>query len=350
MLAFRGRGGKVDAMVGIDLRQTSKEALELLLTLCDNVYVTYEPRAQSCIFHPKIYLFDGKSAAKALIGSHNLTSGGIETNYESGAAFHFAFDVDKDLWLTEFEPLWSELLPPDHVNTLKLDRSLLAQLVDAQLVLSEDQIRSIQRQATAPGHRGTLSLPFGGVLVKPPTPLSSAIPKTAGVGGAIQTLPAPSSLATILVMQIKPHHNAEMFLSKKALDQNNAFFSWPWTGRTRPKKTSNQGYPQRDPTPVMLIRVYDIADSVIFEKRISTLMVFYETKSEVRVTIGQEARRVITDYSILVLRKADGTAPDFVDYYADIYPPSSPRYQTYLAGCDQTLLGGGGRSRMMGWL
>jgi hypothetical protein len=68
------------------------------------------------------------------------------------------------------------------------------------------------------------------------------------------------------------------------------------------------------------------------------------------VTIGQEARRVITDYSILVLRKADGTAPDFVDYYADIYPPSSPRYQTYLAGCDQTLLGGGGRSRMMGWL
>lgn len=78
---FRKRGGKVNACVGIDLGGTSYEALTALLLYTDSLNVVHSEKGQT--FHPKIYQFVGKDKGLVVVGSHNLTGGGLWTNFES---------------------------------------------------------------------------------------------------------------------------------------------------------------------------------------------------------------------------------------------------------------------------
>ncbi|MFJ2483405.1 hypothetical protein ACIOWE_24375 [Pseudomonas sp. NPDC087598] len=78
---FRERGGKVNAYVGVDLGGTSYEALAALLLHTDSLNVVHSEKAQT--FHAKIYQFLGKDKGLMVVGSHNLTGGGLWTNFES---------------------------------------------------------------------------------------------------------------------------------------------------------------------------------------------------------------------------------------------------------------------------
>lgn len=79
---FRKTGGRVVAFVGIDAGGTSSEALFALLRLCDDLYVVHTESA-SQTFHPKIYDLKGDTEAWLVVGSNNLTGGGLWTNFES---------------------------------------------------------------------------------------------------------------------------------------------------------------------------------------------------------------------------------------------------------------------------
>lgn len=78
---FREQGGKVNVYVGVDLGGTSYEALTNLLLHTDSLSVVHSEKGQT--FHPKIYHFVGKDKGLAVVGSHNLTAGGLWTNFES---------------------------------------------------------------------------------------------------------------------------------------------------------------------------------------------------------------------------------------------------------------------------
>jgi HKD family nuclease len=78
---FRERGGKVNVYVGVDLGGTSYEALTALLLNTDSLNVVHSEKSQT--FHAKIYQFVGKSKGLVVVGSHNLTGGGLWTNFES---------------------------------------------------------------------------------------------------------------------------------------------------------------------------------------------------------------------------------------------------------------------------
>ncbi|WP_339474943.1 phospholipase D family protein [Pseudomonas fluorescens] len=78
---FRERGGKVNAYVGVDLGGTSYEALAALLLNTDSLNVVHSEKAQT--FHAKIYQFLGVEKGLMVVGSHNLTGGGLWTNFES---------------------------------------------------------------------------------------------------------------------------------------------------------------------------------------------------------------------------------------------------------------------------
>lgn len=84
---FKNRGGKINAYVGIDLGGTSYEALIGLHLMVDSLYVVHAETSQT--FHSKIYNFVGERESLANVGSHNLTGGGLWTNFES-SAFLFA--------------------------------------------------------------------------------------------------------------------------------------------------------------------------------------------------------------------------------------------------------------------
>ncbi len=78
---FRARGGTVNAFVGVDLGGTSYEALTALLLHTNSLNVVHAENGQT--FHTKTYQFIGKDKSLMVVGSHNLTGGGLWTNFES---------------------------------------------------------------------------------------------------------------------------------------------------------------------------------------------------------------------------------------------------------------------------
>ncbi len=65
LLAWREKTKTVRAIFGIDQQGTSREALELALALCNEVYVTQE---RGITFHPKAYIFTGPTKAQLYLG------------------------------------------------------------------------------------------------------------------------------------------------------------------------------------------------------------------------------------------------------------------------------------------
>lgn len=78
---FRDRGGIVNVYVGVDLGGTSYEALTALLLNTNTLNVVHTEKGQT--FHAKIYQFLGQDKGLIVVGSHNLTGGGLWTNFES---------------------------------------------------------------------------------------------------------------------------------------------------------------------------------------------------------------------------------------------------------------------------
>jgi hypothetical protein len=150
-------------------------------------------------------------------------------------------------------------------------------------------------------------------------------------------------------MQVKVHHNGEMFLSKQAVDQNPAFFDRPWTAKTAPKKARNAASEQRDPDFVVDITVYDATGTqIVFEGAYSLNTIYYTKKHEVRVTVSSGVRRAVQDMAVLVMQ---ANPMPGVDYDMVILNPGSSAYASYLAQCNQTLPSGGhGVGRRMGWI
>lgn len=125
-----------------------------------------------------------------------------------------------------------------------------------------DETEPRRRPATTqPADENTASKSAGPprlkLKIKPPSPLpkglftgksSKKVAAASKKSATQKQTPSPVSTEA-LVIQIVPHHNGEVFLSKIAVDQNPDFFGYPFTGRTTPKKPGNPSYPQRDPEP-----------------------------------------------------------------------------------------------------
>jgi HKD family nuclease len=92
---FRERGGIINAYVGVDLGVTSYEALTALLLYTDSLNVVHSEKGQT--FHTKIYQFSGKEKGVIVVGSHNLTGGGLWTNFESSAHISVDMSSPKDV-------------------------------------------------------------------------------------------------------------------------------------------------------------------------------------------------------------------------------------------------------------
>ena len=79
---FKKNGGTLTIFVGIDLGGTSYEALTALLKLSTRLIVVHSESRNT--YHPKIYYFSSpKSSPLLVVGSNNLTSGGLWSNFES---------------------------------------------------------------------------------------------------------------------------------------------------------------------------------------------------------------------------------------------------------------------------
>jgi HKD family nuclease len=101
-VAFVNRGGvelleaqlqkysaKTKAFIGIRNDITSTQGAKLLLDLKVSLFLV-DTGSRSVVFHPKLYLVKGATHARLIVGSANLTIGGLNNNIEAG----FAIELD----------------------------------------------------------------------------------------------------------------------------------------------------------------------------------------------------------------------------------------------------------------
>jgi hypothetical protein len=342
---WRHTGKRIDAIIGIDQQGTSQEALGLALTLFDTVHVTQEP---NITFHPKFYLFKGASNARAFVGSNNLTVGGTEMNFEAAVQIDLVLPDDAAI-LGRLEIAWRDLATCP--ATKVLDAALLAQLVADGDVVDERSMRQGDGDPEGAPMTGRRRPPRSGLVVKPGSPLPKTVLKPTTImatvtRGAVTAMPTPAAAAQKFAIQIKPHHNGEIFLSVTATLQNPEFFKWPFTGTTIPKKPDNPSYPQLDPDPVVNITVYGAATTPLITLSSYKLnTVYYENKSEIRITASPLVN-LVPEYSVMIIER--GETPE-IDYEITIHTPESPDYAAWVAVCDQTMPSGGKTPRKFGW-
>jgi hypothetical protein len=352
---FRVDGGFAEAVIGVDHQGTSLQALTLALAELDRVFIWHHPNPFTT-FHPKLYIFHGEDLGQIYIGSNNMTVGGLETNCEAGVQLSYDLPGEAVEWAGAIE-LWSELVA--HSNSVRLDLSVLARLVEEDRLLDESIIVSWLGPRGARTVTARTARPlFPYCSTVPPTARpkpQAAVPRRTAKRTAAQATAAVAATAApgiprALVIQIVPHHNGEVFLSKRAINQYPLFFGFPFQGQTVPKTVGNQAYPQRTPDPVTDWKVYDRQGRVLRsleDFRLNT--VYYELKGEIRITIPPDVARQIPHRSILVVTR--GTPDSGLDYQCEVFPPNSVQYQSLRQVCTETMpSGGSGTPRKFGWL
>lgn len=347
---------EVEAIFGIDHHNTSAEALAFALDHFEEVRIVHQ-NDRSFTFHPKVYLFEGDHKAYAYIGSNNLTVGGTESNFEAGVAVSMNLADGDDLAL--YEDLDQGLAATKEVG-FPLTEDGLDNLIERGDVLYERQMwASSTRDSDSGGNEehgeesdGSASqLDFPQVDVEP----VSSIP-SGGDGPTAITVGSSSGLAvSTLVMEVRQRDNGEIHLSYTAAKKNESFFEFPFSGSTTPKKRSNASYPQRDPKPVVDVRLFDENGDLIAEKHDFDLtMVDYEKRSEIRITMPREIVNHATgfngpDYCVLVMQKKTSSLPN--DYDISLYLPGSRKHEELLEMCDTDMPSGGkANPRSYGWI
>jgi HKD family nuclease len=130
---------------------TSYQALSLLHAITANLH-TVDTGSRTMIFHPKMYMVRGETSARLLIGSANLTLGGLNNNIEAGMVLDFDLTVADDLTvIDEIEKQFIGLPKayPDHVKLIKKLADLDTML--AQGRLTDEMALPPPRPATAVG-------------------------------------------------------------------------------------------------------------------------------------------------------------------------------------------------------
>lgn len=369
--------GSVRITVGIDQQGSSIEGVQLLWQVVaphgGQLFILRNPQGPpSSTFHPKAWLFrDATGDGRAVIGSGNLTQGGLYTNYE--LAIGMTADAASLSELSAILGVWSDAAQPE---VELADAALLGTLYKSGDLPSETAIRRADRAARAVragltglgGTPATLASIFRGRAVPPapsagplpplgpppvtptavprisvPTPASTT-PSTSPIAGGVVSLPTYSTL----YMLVSPGNKTEIYLTKGARRDDPAFFGWPFTGVTTPKGARNPPQPQADPQPVVEISVMGAAGRLHHEGAHPLKMWVYavgpSANDDFRITLPAEFLRSVPNNSVMVMeREPTGTA---LDYRIEFYPPSHPDYLSLVAKCTVPVPNS---SRRYGW-
>ena len=191
----------LNLIVGVDLDGTSKEALEEILPLNINSYIFYQ--IEQPIFHPKIYLLEGAKETKIIIGSSNLTRGGLFTNVESSMLIEFDLnDTEGQALLAELKGYYKSLFDFSDPNLFKISAAVITEFYTKGIIPDETTRRSnfnkksTNTSATTSTSTNTIAIPKR-VTSKTPS-----------------TFPAkPRRTATPVVTSVTPQTNTQPIIT-----------------------------------------------------------------------------------------------------------------------------------------
>ena len=341
------RTSHVEIIAGIDHRGTSAEGLrDLLDAAAPNGRVIVFHNRLPVTFHPKVYLFKSPDVAELLIGSGNLTGGGLFTNYEASLRLTLDLaDPDQAAILQSVEHVLDIWADTSSGTAHILDENLLARLMALGLVPSEalsaleTQVASMLPPSAAgmesgPEHSNS---PFVARTEPPapPFPSPSSLRKEFLVGTTRPTAGQASGSAPLdhgttgFVMTLQKtdvgvgqitigtqRRSPEIFIPLSARNANPRFWGWP-DGFTPD--------PQR----------HDKLDRVGVRMRLGTeivnvTMMTWPDKHDFR--LRNEALRSAGEIGdILRMEKVD-PAVGF-EYYVEVIPRGTSQYPVYHALC-----------------
>ncbi|MDN2713222.1 phospholipase D family protein [Janthinobacterium sp. SUN118] len=213
MQTFLSKGGRIRVTVGLDFGSTTYEGLGRLLELehDDNIIThVFFDENQARTFHPKVFLFSNDEEAYLLVGSNNMTSGGLETNIEAALGFSGAL---RDKTISDAHHAlvaWRDEGRDSRIR--RLTRELREQLRDRRYVLTEEEIRT--RRRSEDGLRGKAELPLFGM--SPIHPLRAEQRTNGYVERVGRT--TGSALGEVLLMRLRPRRDGKQVqISMKVL-------------------------------------------------------------------------------------------------------------------------------------
>lgn len=201
----------VSISVGVDHGGSSAEGLGQLIEavgLKGGIWV-YKNSANT--FHPKVYLFKNQGKADVIIGSGNLTKGGLFENAELGVRLKLDLTRSADVKILQqletILDLWSTAYPS---ICLPLDSALLSTLVASGDVPTEKQAAIAMKAAKLalqPG-AGKAPSPFGSAAIPKaptlPSSVSTSPPRAAPAGAPPIAKAAGASASTVGAKAIVP--------------------------------------------------------------------------------------------------------------------------------------------------
>ena len=165
---LRSRGVPSQLLIGIDGGIATREALTLSLELFTEVRVLHDVGRRT--FHPKVYCVETADAVHAILGSSNLTGGGFERNYEANVLLRIDRSVADDLATYRSLCAYRDQLTAAGMPCRVLNPPLIAQLVDAGLIVENDEQRRRTKNERAERVRRAAAALFGeGLPAQPRT-------------------------------------------------------------------------------------------------------------------------------------------------------------------------------------
>lgn len=138
--AFIEKGNTARIVVGVDLGGTSSEGLEALIDALGEsgeLFVSHDENTFTT-FHPKIYFFEGPKKSILIVGSGNLTQGGLYSNDEGFAILELdTFDPDDRAVIDQYKENFEKWCNEEFDTVRRVNRDFIESLKDAGYVSSE---------------------------------------------------------------------------------------------------------------------------------------------------------------------------------------------------------------------
>lgn len=175
---------------------TSIQGLTSLLSLAGNLFVV-DTGSRNVLFHPKLYFVKGADRAKLVIGSANLTLGGLNNNIEAGMLIDFDLaDANDRSSVEKIEEQFASLANDYPENIIRVAAKAELDVMLANGRITDESIAAPPKPGTSSGS-GTgngSSDPIPRIKLKVP-PLRAKLKKAKAAAKATVAKPAKKAAA-----------------------------------------------------------------------------------------------------------------------------------------------------------
>ena len=182
---LKKHSAKTKAFIGIRNDITSTQGAKHLLDLGVTLFLV-DTGSRSVLFHPKLYLVKGAAHARLVIGSANLTIGGLNNNIEAGFSIELDLkSADEKALVESIEKEFDALAKdyPAHIISIKKAAALDA---------LQETGRLIDEMTTSPLHPASAATsPTGDTL---PRIKLKVVPLRRALAAAKKAAPKPAAL------------------------------------------------------------------------------------------------------------------------------------------------------------